>query len=309
MVQEDFNTGLEILDYLELFNSTVEAARFLGISQSGCSRRYRGMSESLCLGFDRIVDRYQATANLDVLASLRQAAQKLRVRHRMPRLSLGWQLGTLPMQELEAGCSLLPIRPMDAWQLLSLLEQRLIDVAITGLLEFMPLLEPPPARLRARPLPLSNDLWCVPLVMFPFMVFCHSQHPLQERIDLSSEQLSVFPSPAVSIGMAPNLMRSLQSHGLARQPSGLANYEEMAWEGRACDGTSLSYGGSFLLPNLERRLRLEALNYNLDLHDCLGLVGHRDVITDPAFLRTLRLCRKSLQTALAPSRSALDWLS
>lgn len=309
MVQEELVSDLEILDYLELFNSTVESARILGISQSSCSRRYRSLSERFGIGFDRIADRYQATSNFDVLTSLRQASQKLRVRSSRPRLSLGWQLGDLSYQSFQDLGVLLPIRPMNSWRLLSLLEQRLIDVALMGLMEFQGLLGQPLQRLRSRRVPLSSTMLCVPIGLFDLRVVAHRNHPLQGKQELKPEELAQYPSPALPLGMAPALMGALQNHGLANQQCGLSDYDEASWEGFAGDGLGLSYGPAHQLAKLSSRYEIQALNYELGIQECIGLVGHRDVIADPSFAGLFKYTLRSLQASLNGNGSAIQWLT
>jgi len=309
MIEEGLVSDLEVVDYLELFNSTVEAGRMIGISQSSCSRRYRNFSHRYGINFDRIADRYQATANFDVLASLRQASQKLRVRQACPRICLGWQLGDLRIPELRKAGSVLPIRPMNAWRLLSLLEQRLVDVALMGLMEFESLLGQPLSRLRARRMPLSQSMLCVPLASFNLQLIAHRLHPLQGVDPIDSELLSQFPSPALPLGMAPALVGALQVHGLASQPCGLHDYAEEGWEGLARDGVALSYAAPHRISSLCSRFDLKRLPYDLGIRECIGVVGHRDVIADPSFPSIFNRCIGEFRIAVGARDSGLQWLS
>jgi len=313
MLQEELVSDLEILDYLELFNSTVESAKRLGISQSSCSRRYRSFSELFGIGFDRITNHYRATSNFDVLTSLRQAAQKLRVRQQRPRITVGWQLGNLPLPGLAELGLVLPIRPMSSWRLLSLLEQRLVDVTLMGLMEFQSLLKQPMGRLRSRLIPLSPSMLCAPIGLFEFNLLAHRNHPLQGRRDLKADELSQYPSPALPLGMAPALMEALQNHGLASQQCGLIDYDEACWEGFAGDGLGLSYGAPHQVPRLLNRYQIQPLNYELGIHDCLGLVGHRDVLADPGFASIFKQTLACLRTGLNGNGSGngngIHWLS
>jgi hypothetical protein len=309
MVQEELVSDLEVLDYLELFNSTVESARMLGISQSSCSRRYRSFSERFGIGFDRIADRYQATSNFDVLNSLRQASQKLRVRQLRPRFAIGWQLGDMTLPGLDEVGVVLPIRPMNSWRMLSMLEQRLVDIGLMGLMEFQSLLSQPLIRLRSRLLPLSPTMLCVPIGQFSYKLLAHRNHPLQGRRDLNSDELSQYPSPALPLGMAPALMGALQNHGLANQQCGLSDYDEASWEGSARDGLTLSYASPHQVPNLVNRYELQPLNYDLGIHDCIGMVGHRDVLTDPGFHNIFKHCLSSLRVTLNGNGNGIQWLS
>lgn len=310
MVQEEVVTDLEVLDFLELFNSTVESAKHLGISQSSCSRRYRSFSELFGIGFDRIADQYRATSNFDVLTSLRQASQKLRVRQLRPRITIGWQLGTLPLPGLDEVGLVLPIRPMNSWRLLSLLEQRLVDVALMGLMEFQCLLRQPLPRLRSRLMPLSSSMLCAPIGLFEYKLLAHVNHPLQGRRELKVDELSQYPSPALPLGMAPILMEALQNHGLASQQCGLIDYDEASWEGFASNGQGLSYGAPHQVPRLENRYQIQPLNYALGIHDSIGFVGHRDVLSDPGFSKIYKPSLSCLRESLSGSASGngIQWL-
>lgn len=309
MTNLELKTDLELLDYLELFQSTVECAKALGISQSSCSRRYRAFSDQYGFGFDRNSDGYQASGNLDVLLNMRAAMQKLRIRDGAPRLCLGWQLGDLSVPALTAtGGVLLEIRPMNSWQLLSLLELRLIDVALMGLLEFQALLPEPLLRLRSRRTPLSPSMLCVPLCNWGLKLLAHQDHPLHGHDGLTAEELSAYRSPALSLGMAPVLMGALQSQGLANQPYGLSQYQESSWEGMAADGMGLSYGAPHRLGALRERYGLQPLAYGLGIQECLGVVGHRDVLGDPQFPHYLKRILPSLQGALQAESKEINWL-
>jgi DNA-binding transcriptional LysR family regulator len=309
MIEESLVSDLEVIDFLELFNSTVEAARMLGISQSSCSRRYRAFSSRYGISFDRIADRYQAAGNFDVLASLRQASQKLRVRQGCPRICVGWQLGDLEIPGLREAGVVLPIRSMNAWRMLSLLEQRLVDVALMGLMEFESLLGHPLSRLRARRMAMSPTMLCIPVGSYDLKLMAHCQHPLQGNAELDAETLAQFPSPALPLGMAPTLMGALQSHGLANQLCGLDEYDQDRWEGLARDGVALSYGAPHRVPTLCNQYDLKPLSYELGIRECIGLVGHRDVIADAGFPASFNQCVGSLRAAMNGQGSGVQWLS
>ena len=80
MFDERVLANLDALDYLQIYGNTVKVAELIGLSQSSCSRRCRALNELLDLGMDRSDGGYQPSQNTDVLAEMRQAAQKLRVR-------------------------------------------------------------------------------------------------------------------------------------------------------------------------------------------------------------------------------------
>ena len=308
MIQEELVSDLDVVDFLELFNSTVESSLMLGISQSSCSRRYRAFSERYDIGFDRIGDRYQATHNLDVLANFRQASQKLRIRQGNSRCCMGWQLGGIGLEELNKSVIMLKLRPMNVWHQLSLLEQRLVDVAVMGLMELQSMLGQSLDRLRAKRVPLSPTMWCVPIGTFDLQLVAHQDHPLHGRQDLSQDDLCQYPSPALPMGMAPMLMRDLQNHGLASQPCGLVDYDETAWEGFASDGVGLSYAAPHRLPALSNTYQLRPLRYSLGVKECLAIVGHRDVIGDSLFPTTFNSMVKGLQQEINGSGHGVQWL-
>jgi hypothetical protein len=309
MIQEGLIFDLQVIDYLELFNSTVESSRLLGISQSSCSRRYRSFSDACGIGFDRTGERYQATSNLDVLACLRQAAQKLRVRQGLPRLCVGWHLGEVPLAGLGDFTDVLPMRPMSTWRVLSLLEERLLDVALIGLLEFEAMLGHPLARLRARRMPISQSLLCVPVAVFGLRLMAHRSHPLQDRKDLTPEDLAQYASPALPLGMAPALMGALQKQGLATQPCGLHEYDEVRWEGFAANGVGLSYAAPHRLRGLSENYDLLPLAYDTGITECIAIVGNRDVLQDTAFPKICYKLVSLLRQDLGVASSAVQWLS
>jgi hypothetical protein len=309
MVQDELVSDLEVIDYLELFNSTVESSRMLQISQSSCSRRYRSFSQAYGIGFDRVADRYQATSNFDVLACFRQASQKLRVRRGAPRICIGWQLGDVPISGLDQAGVVIPIRPMNTWKLLSLLEQRLVDLALMGLMEFEGMLGHPLSSLRARRMTISPTMLCVPLSLYNLQLLAHLDHPLQGCTDFNADDLSLYPSPALPLGMAPALIGALQSQGLASQSCGLQDYNEQAWEGFAADGVGLSYGAPHRLPSLSSRFKLEPLAYELGIRECIGVVGHRDVLSDSGFSATFTKILPGLRQALSSNATSMQWLS
>jgi hypothetical protein len=198
---------------------------------------------------------------------------------------------------------------MNIWRLLSLLEQRLVDVALMGLMEFEGMLGHPLSRLRARRMPLSASMLCVPVGSYDLQLLAHRQHPLQGNADLDPEQLAQFPSPALPLGMAPTFMGALQTHNLASQPCGLHEYNQDGWEGLAQDGVSLTYGAPHRVSSLCTQYDLRPLSYELGIRECIGLVGHRDVLADAAFPATFTHCVGFLRSAMNSQGSGVQWLS
>ena len=305
MTDETSFGDLDILDYLQLFNSTVKAGEVLGVSQSNCSRRYRALSSYLDLDFERVDDIYMPQQNLDVLAALREGAQKLRTRRGLFRMSRGWQVDP-PV--LPRGWRQLPLVSMNSSRIMSLLEGRLLDVWIGGLLEFQPLLEMPLRSLAAQRQPLGQRLLCLPLFRVPLKVFAHKEHQLASRSALSSDDLARHPSPALPMGAAPLLNRALQAHGLATCPYAGTEYDQERWEGVARDGHSISYGPPQRLAELKRLWQLLVLPYDLGITDVVAAVGHRDVLGDPAFASSFKDLLTGLRASAIGSCSQIQWL-
>jgi len=309
VVSESLVGDLDILDHLELFNSTVLAGQALNISQSSCSRRYRAFSDQFDLGFDRVDGQYKATRNQDVLLALRQAAQKSRVRQHHYRCAFGWQLGSL---RPTAGSNLpeneVPISNMDSWTILSFLENRLIDYWIGGLLEYTSILQKPMQELGTEPIAMSQSLRAVPLCWWNLELVAHQEHPLHKQPTITPEQLRPYPSPAIDMGMAPTLMRLLQQQGLANTRSGLSEHQWSQWQGAAADGTSLSYAGPQDREKLEE-LSVVPLPYNLDITEAAGLIGHRDAIEDPVFKGQWETIRQELRNGASSQETDIHWFS
>lgn len=235
-----------------------------------------------------------------MLGCLRQACQKLRVRAGGLRIALGWQLGELDGSGYRGEGTIIPIRPMDSWKLLSQLEQRLIDVALMGLMELQGLLGQGLTQLRMKRMALNSMLLCIPICRWDLRLLAAADHPLRECAEVGPDELTLYPSPALPVGMAPQLMGSLQSHGLANYPIGLQHYEEARWEGFAGDGHGLSYAAPHQLKGLQQRYGLVPLEYPLRIQDCVGIVGHRDVLGDGSFQNSCKQLLQRLQADLAP---------
>ena len=302
-----FVDDLDILDYLELLHSTTSVARELGISQSSCSRRYRALSQHFDLGFDRVDGRYAASRNGDVLASLRQAAQMRRVRVGQFRFGVGWQLVNLFQADGQSAARCLPLRQMDSWGVASLLEQRLVDFWLGGLLEFAQLLPQPFNSLRSTRLGLTQSLMCVPICRWTLQLFAHRNHPLRQAAALTPEQFRRYPSPALPVGMAPLLMRQLQDNGLATSPSPLRTYAWSDWHGAAADGHSLSYGGPHdgLVAAADG---VKPLAYPLQIVEVGAVLGHRDVIEDGQFETNFKQLSRQLRQSPGANQDGLHWL-
>lgn len=308
MIREETISDLDILDHLEIFNSTVECARILGISQSSCSRRYRALSNQLGLDFDRDENHYSARHNLDVLSGIRQASQRIRARSQQPRICLGWELGDVSSIKLPTKSRLVDYRPMSSWKLLSMLDQRLIDVAVMGLIELKSLLKQPLERLRLARIPISQTIMAIPMCRWQYKLLAREDHALQTRNGITAEELRQYPSPALPLGAAPNMMAALQANGLATQQILLRTHSSEEWEGFARDGQGLSYAAPHLLSDLYLKWKLKPIAYSLDIEECLAVVGHRDVLAEPGFTECAQKLIRAIKTSIKSPGGDQHWI-
>jgi DNA-binding transcriptional LysR family regulator len=305
MFDEQHFADLDVVDHLEVFGNMDRAAALLGLSQSSCSRRYRSLSAFLDLGFDRIAGQYIAQRNHDVLAALRHAAQKLRVRRQWLRLSQGWEF---PGAFCPSGWRPFPVPSMDTSQIMSLLDGRLLDVWFGGLLECQQLLNQPLTQLGPKRIALGQTLSALPLLRLRLVLLAHRHHPLAGRSNLTPDDLARFPSPALPMGAAPLLNCQLQQHGLATTPYGCSDYDPERWEAVACDGHTLVVAPQHRAPALEEQFQLVPLSYDLGLVDVGAVVGHRDVIADPCFKVAFEQWLALLKASPLAACPDLEWL-
>ena len=308
-VSEGAFGDLNILDALELFGSTVLAAESLNISQSSCSRRYRSFSNHFGLGFDRVDGQYRAQANLDILTSLRRAAQKQRVRSGRPRYGVGWQMDQLVAQPIDGIHSqALRLKPMDCWKILSWLENRLIDYWFGDILDYATLLEKPLETLKYERIQISKNLIAVPFCRWRLRAVAHHDHPLRHAKTISKEQLERYPSPSVDVSMAPSLIRQLQSLGLANTPTGLQEHDWEKWQGAASDKRTITY----CAPHDEKRLAQEfigPIEQDLQITQVGSCIGHRDAMEDPSFHQHLKCFMKACHGGqVGEIKPNINWL-
>jgi hypothetical protein len=304
MFDERVLDNLDVLDHLQLYGSTVKVADLMGLSQSSCSRRYRALSDLFDLGVDRSDGGYEPRQNIDVLTDMRQVAQKLRVRRSILRCSMAWQARAL---SLPTGFRLLDLPSMATAQALSVLEQRLVDVWVGGLLECQHLFSASLELLQANRLPLGQTLLALPLLRWEYVLVSHRTHPLQRRTAITPDDLAQYPSPALPIGVAPLLSRALQAHGLANCPYGSSDYNTSRWEGIAADCHSLTVVPPHRLPELETQLGLVPVRYPLGIQEVIAVVGHRDVIADPCFVKAFHALRDALRHSPLGRCSQVRW--
>ncbi len=302
-ISEGSFDDLDILDALELFGSTVLAAESLNISQSSCSRRYRSFSKHFGLGFDRVDGHYRAQTNLDILMSLRIAAQKQRVRSGYPRYGVGWQMDQLMRQPVDGiRAKAFGLKPMDCWKVLGWLENRLLDYWCGGLLDYSALLAKPVGPFPCESIPMANSLLAVPLCSWSLRIAAHREHPIHKAKTISKELLECYPSPSVELRMAPALIKQLQTKGLANTPTGLQNHAWEKWQGAASDQRTLSY----CAPHDESRLAHDSIlpiDHDLEITEVGSCLGHRDAIEDPNFQQYLKFFAKACDRN--PSSSAV----
>ena len=304
MFDERVLANLDVLDHLQLYGSTVKVAEVMGLSQSSCSRRYRALSDL----FDLSVDReggYEPRHNVDVLAAMRQVAQKLRVRRSVLRCSLAWQVKGL---DLPSEFRLLDLASMATSQALSVLEGRLVDVWVGGLHECQPLISASLEVLQSKSLDLGQSLLALPLLRWEYVLVSHRTHPLQRRTSITPDDIAKYPSPALPLGVAPLFTRALQEHGLASCAYGCNNYSPARWEGVASDCHSLTVVPPYRLPELEKQLGLVPVRYALGIHEVMAVVGHRDAIADPCFVKAFHVLRDALRHSPIGRCSHTSWL-
>jgi hypothetical protein len=283
---------LDVLDYLELFNSTVRVSELLKVSQSTCSRRYRLLSDQLQLNFDRVDGGYRALSNADLLNLFRCAAQRLRLRKQELRC-----VNTLPCIAPQQASTLGALLPWEAARgngVLGALEKRLVDVWLTGLLSLSGQVKLPLEEISPGPLDLQAGLQAIPLFRTTLCVVARDDHPLVERNNVSPADLALYPSSG-------GLLH------LAQDPSA-QSADPQGWLACIRDGRSLACVSSHLLPELQQRHRLVQLPYTLNRHDVGALIAHRDLLFDQAFPEILRRFLGELRQAPALSHPSLIWL-
>ncbi len=301
-------SDLDIVDFLQIFGSTTSCSNYLGISQSSCSRRYRGFSAEFNLGIARVNGGYQATSNADILDSLRQTAQKLRLQRGQFRYVLGWPCGEIGnnLQQHFPNSNPIPIAPMGCHGLLTLLDLRLVDLVICGLMELQGLLPKPLTELDGKRVSLTATVHALPLCRWELRLMAHHQHPLARRDDLQPRDLQIYPSPALPLGTAPHLMQQLTHRGLGTCSSRLELHSLKHWEAAAADGQSLSYAAPHQLQLLEQNFGLIPLPHPLGIHETLGLIAQSATLqlANPM----LELLRATLRQHPQADCDGMEWL-
>jgi len=110
------------------------------------------------------------------------------------------------------------------------------------------------------------------------------------------------------MGVAPLFTRALQEHGLGNCPYGGSDYSACRWEGLAGDGHSLAVVPPHRLPELEAELGLVPVRYALGIEEVMAVVGHRDAIADPCFVKAFQQLRDALRQSPMGRCSQVRWL-
>jgi hypothetical protein len=124
--------GIPILDLLEVTPSTSNVASLANCDQSSVSRIYRHVSESLQLEFRKSNGTYRAHTNRELLSSLRQATQLLRIQRGAEQLqwvASWWTSATLG--NLREGAPLPRSWPGEQ-RTFELLKSRVLDLAVVN---------------------------------------------------------------------------------------------------------------------------------------------------------------------------------
>lgn len=175
--------GLPILDLLEVTPSTSNVALLTNCDQSSVSRIYRHVSSSLQLGFRKRNGTYRAHTNTEILASLRQATQLLRLQRGSSQLQwvgTGWNGAALAALD---GPVPLPRRWRGEQRTLELLSSRVLDLAVVDL-EAVNLASLQPSQLEHAGQPVHFDLWsAVPLARYPLALRAALAQPRQPGSD------------------------------------------------------------------------------------------------------------------------------
>lgn len=305
---KQWDLDLEILDYLELIGSTVKVSHHLNISQSSCSRRYRRFSDECGLDFDRDGNQYRALKNLSVLADLRSAAQGIRVRKGQLRYINGWQMGLSSLESTIKTGRVLPKRPLDTYKVLSLLEQRIADIAVIGILECKNLVDIDFERMRLKKIQMGSNLLCVPFCQWQYKLVTSSDHQLAQLPKIATEELEHHKSLRLPIGTAPTLMIALSQHNLGNCYYYSDEYDSKYWFNFCSQEGGITYAPPFNCYELERKGLFKTIDYSLDITECLAVVGHKYVFNHPAFQPIFKLLHADLVQVISSSSNMVRLL-
>jgi DNA-binding transcriptional LysR family regulator len=305
MFDESVLADLDVLDHLQLFGSTLRVSQLMGLSQSSCSRRFRALNKLFDLSIDRSEGGFEPRQNIDVLAEMREVAQKLRVRRSVLRCSLGWQVQDLA---LPSEFRVLDLESMATSKALSLLEGRLVDVWVGGLHECQSLISASLEVLQSNRLALGQSLLALPILRWEYVLVSHRTHPLQGLTSITADDLAKYQSLILPMRVAPIFTRSLQERGLESHSIGGSNFNPGDWEGITSDSHTLMVVPPYRLPELEKQLGLVPVRYPLGIHEVMAVVGHRDVIADACFVKAFHALRDAVRQSPIGRCSHTSWL-
>lgn len=305
MFDERVLANLDVLDFLQLYGNTEKVSELVGLSQSSCVRRCRALNDLLDLGMDRSNGGYQPSQNTDVLSEMRKVAQKLRVRRSLLRCSLASNVTDLV---LPSDFRLVDVESITTAKVLSLLEGRLVDVWVGGLIELGYMPSTPLQLLQYKRLTLDLSLLALPLLRCEYVLVSLRTHPLQLSSSITPDDLAKYPSLVLTLSHSPLLITALQDHGLAGLAYANEKFSPDYWEDTTFNRASICVVPSYQLPQIKKKLGLVPLRYSLGIHEIIALVGNRDVISDPCFIKASDSLRISLLDSAIGSCSRTIWL-
>jgi hypothetical protein len=298
-----------VLDLLEITASTSQVATWLNCDQSSVSRLYRHTSNTLGLGFEKCNGTYQAQRNQDVLCSLRQASQLLRLQ----RGALRW-VGT-PWNCAVLAAAIAPPPLPRHWlgeqRTLALLQQHVIDLAVISGLDVLP------PGWEARRFPFHFGQWVAfGVVRYPIDLASHPDHPLQRQAQLQPGDLAGYPTPSGAAQQFPVLSEYLAQLGL-RQSRGHRSSPVSAtgsprkclggWEASTADCCHVVPSSTLHRHVLAERVQLAPLKLNTGLRDIDLVLLHRDHEDNTAVERLIGLIRSTYLSHFG-QLDGLDWL-
>jgi hypothetical protein len=296
--------GLPVLDLLEIAPSTSQVAAWLNCDQSSVSRLYRHTSDTLGLQFHKCNGTYQAQRNRDVLQSLRQASQLLRLQGG----ELRWVGNAWNSEALGAAIAPAPLprRWLGEQRTLELLHHHVIDLAVISGLDVLP-----PGWEDSR-FPFHFGDWvAIGLVRYPIELASHPDHPLQQQAVIDAADLTAYPTPPRAAEQFPVLSGCLAQLGLrrpkaARPPSAPAPHTT-SWEASTADCCHLVPTNPLNRQLLAPQLLLEPLPFDTGIHDIDLVLLRREHQDHPAMQRLIGAIRSAYQGQFGQLHG-LNWL-
>lgn len=301
--------GLPVLDLLEITPSTSQVATWLNCDQSSVSRLYRHTSNTLGLGFEKCNGTYQAQRNQDVLCSLRQASQLLRLQ----RGALRWVGNPWNCAVLAAAIAPppLPRHWLGEQRTLELLQQHVIDLAVISGLDVLP------PGWEARRFPFHFGEWVAfGVVRYPIDLASHPDHPMQRQAQLQPGDLAGYPTPSDAVRQFPVLSQYLaqlglrQSRGHRSNPvsaTGSPRKRRGGWEASTADCCHVVPSSTLHRHVLAERVQLAPLKLNTDLRDIDLVLLRREHEDNTAVQRLIGLIRSTYLSHFG-QLNGLDWL-